>query len=116
MRIISKTVIYTLLFLAIARALPQYFILDSVMTAVIASFVLVLLDLTVKPILHIISFPITFLTFGLFSIVINAAILELTSSIMHGRFEFASFGSAIIVAIILSIASSIINNYAKSRN
>lgn len=116
MRIISKTLIYTLLFLAVARALPQYFMLDSVITAVIASFVLVLLNATVKPILHFISFPITFFTLGLFSIVINAIILELTSSIMHGRFEFTSFGGAIIVAIVLSIANSIINNYAESRN
>ncbi|GKQ43048.1 membrane protein [Companilactobacillus sp. RD055328] len=114
MRIISKTLIYTLLFMAINQALPQYFSMDSVMTALIASFVLVLLNLTIKPILHLISFPITFLTFGLFSFVINAIILELTSSIMHDAFRFNSFGSAILVAIILSIANSIINNYVNS--
>ncbi|MGR3741528.1 phage holin family protein [Companilactobacillus sp. DQM5] len=116
MRIITKTIIYTLLFLAIAQILPQYFILDSAMTALVASFILVLLNLTVKPILHIISFPITILTFGLFSIVINAIILEITSVFMSGKFEFTSFGGAILVSILLSIASTIITNYSKSRD
>lgn len=111
MGIFAKTGVYTLLFLAIARILPGNFYLDSVMTAVIASFILVLLNMTIKPVLHILAFPITFLTLGLFSIVINALMLELTSSFLSANFHFSSFGSAMMVAILLSIANSIINNY-----
>ncbi|WP_125707291.1 phage holin family protein [Companilactobacillus zhongbaensis] len=112
MRLLIKTGIYTLLFMAIARVLPNLFRIDTVVTAIIASFVLVLLNWTVKPVLHIISLPITFITFGLFSFVISAVTLELTSLIMGAEhFYFNGFGSALIVAIILAICNSIINSF-----
>lgn len=115
MRFLGKVAIYTLLFIAIAQILPQYFFIDSVGTAIVASVVLVLLNYTIKPILKFISFPITFLTLGLFSIVINAAMLELTSGLLSGMFHFSSFGGAMLVAILLSIANTIISNYVRSR-
>lgn len=115
MRLIIKMVIHTLLFLAIARVLPNMFQIDSLATAILASFVLVLLNWTVKPILHIISFPITFMTFGLFSFVISAITLELTSMVLgSSSFYFSSFGAALVVAVILAICNSIINSYAAS--
>lgn len=115
MKFLGKIAIYTLLFIAIARILPQYFFIDSIVTALIASFVLVLLNYTVKPILRLISFPITILTFGLFSIVINAVMLELTSNLLSGMFHFSSFGGAMLVAILMSISNTIINNYVRTR-
>ena len=112
MRLLIRTGIYTLLFLAIARILPNMFRIDTFVTAIIASFVLVLLNWTVKPLLHIISFPITFITFGLFSFVISAITLELTSALMgQNRFYFNGFGSALVVAVILAICNSIINSF-----
>ncbi|MQS45662.1 phage holin family protein [Companilactobacillus mishanensis] len=113
MRLLIKTAIYTLLFLAIAALLPNMFRVDTLATAIIASFILVLLNWTVKPILHIISLPITFLTFGLFSFVISAITLEITSALLSVRFYFSSFGSALVVAIIMAICNSIINGFAR---
>lgn len=113
-RLIIRTAIYTLLFMAIARVLPSMFQIDTVSTAIIASFVLVVLNWTVKPILHIISFPITFITFGLFSFVISAITLEITSALMgQMHFNFNGFGSALVVAVILAACNSIINSFAK---
>ncbi|AKP68218.1 phage holin family protein [Companilactobacillus ginsenosidimutans] len=113
MKLLIKTAIYTLLFMAIARVLPNMFQIDTVVTAIIASFVLVLLNWSVKPLLHIISFPITFITFGLFSFVISAITLELTSMVMGSQhFNFNGFGSALVVAVILAICNSIINSFA----
>lgn len=112
MRLLIKTAIYTLLFMAIARVLPNVIQIDTVWTALIASFVLVLLNWTVKPLLHVISFPITFITFGLFSFVISAITLEITSAVMGAtHFNFNGFGSALIVAVILAICNSIINSF-----
>ncbi|MFD1418396.1 phage holin family protein [Companilactobacillus keshanensis] len=112
MKLLIKVAIHTLLFLAIARLLPNMFRVDSLATAILASFVLVLLNWTVKPILHVISFPITFITFGLFSFVISAITLELTSAILGSNsFYFSSFGAALLVAVILAICNSIINSY-----
>ncbi|WP_125565503.1 phage holin family protein [Companilactobacillus insicii] len=113
MRLLIKMAIYTVLFLAIASLLPGMFYVNSLGTAVLASFVLIVLNWTVKPILHIISLPITFITFGLFSFVISAITLEITSSLMGpSTFYFSSFGAAIVVAIILAICNSVISNYA----
>jgi len=112
MKLLIKLVIQTLLFLAIARVLPGMFQIDSVGTAILASFVLVILNWTIKPLLHIISLPITFITFGLFSFVINAITLELTSVLVGSTsFHFTSFGAALLVAVILAICNSIINSY-----
>lgn len=112
MKLLIKMAIYTLLFLATARVLPTMFQVDTLGTAIIASFVLVILDFTIKPLLHLVSLPITFITFGLFSFVINAITLELTSALVgSASFHFSSFGSAIVVAIVLAICNSIINRY-----
>jgi len=114
MKLIIKMVVQTLLFLAIARVVPGMFQIDSVGTAIVASFVLVILNWTIKPLLHIISLPITFITFGLFSFVINAITLELTSVLVGSTtFHFNGFGSALIVAVILAFCNSIINIYTR---
>ena len=114
MKLLIRLVIQTLLFLAIARVLPGMFQIDSLGTAILASLVLVILNGTIKPLLHIISLPITFITFGLFSFVINAITLELTSALVgSASFHFNGFGSALVVAVILAICYSIINNYSR---
>lgn len=51
----------------------------GIMPAIIAAFVLSILNMLVKPVLTILSLPFTLLTFGLFSFVVNAAILQMTS-------------------------------------
>ena len=112
MKLLIKVAIQTLLFLAIARLLPGMFRVDTLVTAIIASLVLAILNWTIKPLLHIISLPITFITFGLFSFVINAITLELTSALVGSNsFYFNGFGSALVVAVILAICNSIINSY-----
>ncbi|HJF87946.1 MAG TPA: phage holin family protein, partial [Companilactobacillus farciminis] len=57
MKLLIRLVIQTLLFLAIARILPGMFQIDSLGTAILASLVLVILNGTIKPLLHIISLP-----------------------------------------------------------
>ena len=74
-----------------------------------------LLNMAVKPILQVLSLPITVLTFGLFYLVVNTAMLYLASGIPSGLFGvdfyIASFGSAFIASIVrISIASSILNS------
>ena len=79
------------------------------------AFVLWLLNSFVKPFLIILYLPITLWTMGLFYFVINALLLELTSVVMKGAFYFTSFGSALIVAIIMSIVNLIVTNYFMNR-
>lgn len=104
MKVVYQTIINTLLFMALAQVLPTMFFLNNFTTAIVAGFVLVLLNMTIKPLLHIISFPITLLTFGLFSVVVNALTLEIITLLIPG-FGFRSFGAAVIVSVIMSVAN-----------
>ena len=81
----------------------------SSMTALLATgLVLGLLNATVKPLLKVISLPVTILTLGLFSLIINALVLELTFTLIGGTY-ISSFGTAIWASLILSIINSILN-------
>lgn len=111
MKIIYQTIINTLLFMALARVLPSLFFIDNFITAIIAGFVLVLLNMTIKPLLHIISFPITLITFGLISLIINGLTLEIVAWLING-FVLRSFSAAIIIALIMSIANSFVGYHA----
>jgi len=70
--------------------------------ALVAAVVMGLVNVIVKPILSILSLPITILTLGLFSLVINALMLMLTSSFVPG-FSIGGFGTAFFAAIVLSV-------------
>lgn len=87
---------------------------NSVIDVVAFAIVLALLNMAVKPILQALSLPITVLTFGLFYLVVNTAMLYLASGISGGLFGvdfyIASFGSAFIASIVISIASSVLNS------
>jgi len=81
------------------------------MMAIVASIVLSALNVLVKPILHILSLPITLITFGLFSFVINGLMLKFTSVIVgEQNFAFSSLGAAVFISLLLSLINSIIAN------
>ncbi len=65
------------------RLVPGVTIADST-TFIFGSIILTLLTIFLKPLLNIVSFPFSLLTFGLFSIVINAVILYLLTIFVSG--------------------------------
>lgn len=111
MRLWNRVILNWVFFLALSGFFPQFFYVQNLWVALIASFVLALLDMLVKPILSLLSLPITFLTLGLFMLVINGVILEMTSWIVGSGFQFASFGAAMLIAAILSIVNSIATSF-----
>lgn len=68
------------------------------------SIVLGLLNITIKPLIKLLSLPITFLTLGLFSLVINAFVLKFAFSIVSGVY-LQGFIPAIGASILLSIVN-----------
>lgn len=76
--------------------------LDDLGVALVAALVLGLLNATVRPVLAFLTFPINFLTLGLFSFVISGFILWLTSAFVKG-FELRGCLPAIVVAILLAV-------------
>ena len=85
---------------------------DSYTTAIIVAFVLSILNLFVKPILIILTLPITVFTLGLFLLVINAIIIVLTDNLIDG-FSVSSIWIAILFSILLSILQSILHSLLK---
>ena len=78
--------------------------LDSPGSAFIAAVILGLVNAFIKPILHIVTLPIQFVTLGLFTLLINGLILTLVAHLVSG-FNIHGFGSATIGALVLSIVS-----------
>lgn len=96
---------------SLAGGLQNTFYVSSVWIALLASFVLALLNAVVKPILFVLSLPITILTLGLFSVVLNAIMLELTSWFVGSNFTFSSFGTTLIIAVLMSLCNAIISDH-----
>jgi putative membrane protein len=108
MRWLISIVINAILFMALAGFLTESFHIAGFGAAVTASFILSILNVLVRPLLIILTLPFTILTLGFFLFVINAITLMLTDRIMGDEFEIAGFGMALLVAIIMAIANTII--------
>lgn len=74
--------------------------------AVIAALVLAVVNVTVKPIVSLFSLPITFITLGLFSIVINALMLYVVAWIVPGV-ETVGFWQTVLASIIIGLLSAL---------
>jgi len=76
----------------------------SLWHSVVLAAVIGLLNRYIKPFLIILTIPVTFLTLGIFLLVINGIIIVLASEIVPG-FEVDGFGSAILFSLILSLTN-----------
>ena len=77
-------------------------------TALIAGFILGVVNVLVRPILLVLTFPLTLVTLGLFIFVVNALCFGLTAAVVPG-FAVAGFWSMLFGALIVSIVSWILN-------
>lgn len=85
---------------------------DGYVGAIIVAVVLSILNLLVKPILVILTLPITIITLGLFLLVINAIIILLADKLVDG-FSVSNFGTAILFSILLSILQWVLQSFLK---
>ena len=87
---------------------------DGTTSLIMAALALTVLNGTLKPVLKFLSFPITFLTLGLFSFVINAIILNVAFSLTSGAW-LGGFVPALIAGFILSIINRILSGYFEDK-
>lgn len=100
--------------LIVVAQLFESFYVETFGTAILASIILSMLNIFVKPILIILTLPITFLTFGFFLFIINAITLMITQSFLAPEFVIDGFGMAIIAAIIIAIINMVLNRFVKN--
>ncbi|MDO5988378.1 phage holin family protein [Flavivirga amylovorans] len=111
MKLITK-----LLLNALAVFIIAYFLkgvnVDSYLTAIIVAVVLSILNLFVKPVLIVLTLPITVVTLGLFLLIINALIILLADKLIDG-FSVNSIWIAVLFSILLSVLQSILHSLLK---
>jgi putative membrane protein len=101
------TVLVTAVSLLILARLSIGLDVDDTKSALIAALVLGLLNATLRPVLGFFAFPITLLTFGLFSFVLNAIVLYITAALVNG-FHIRGFLHALVASILLGILNGLI--------
>jgi putative membrane protein len=79
----------------------------GVLTIVIAASILWLVNIIIRPLVQLVSFPLTLLTFGIFSLVVNAAMVSLVD-IMMPNFKIHSFWLCLLIALVVSFANTVV--------
>ncbi|MBX0332024.1 phage holin family protein [Pontibacter sp. HSC-14F20] len=105
-------IIIKILLTGVAALLAAYLLpgvhIDGFITALILAAVLALLNAVVRPILVILTIPVTILTLGLFLLVINALIILLADYLIGG-FDVDGFLWALIFSLLLSLITAILD-------
>lgn len=96
--------------LFLASAIVPGVAISGAGTFILASILLALVNVFVRPIAFVLTLPITIVTLGLFLFVINAAMFGLVAAMLDG-FAVAGFWSAVFGAIVVSITSTIASWY-----
>ena len=111
MRFFIRLIVTALAVVIAAYILPGVSV-DGGLTAVVVAAVLSLLNAFIKPLLIILTIPITVVTLGFFLLVINALII-LAADKLVGGFEVDGFWYALLFSIVLTIVVSLLNMLVK---
>lgn len=102
-----------LIILIIAVYVASYMIpgvtIDSVTSLIVVSIVLGVINAFVKPVLIILTFPLTILTLGIFLLILNGLMVLLVGSIVPG-FHVSGILSAVLFSIVVSLVSSLLSS------
>lgn len=112
-KFLTSVIIYAIAIFLVAW-LFDLIAIDSPVAWIIASLVLGILNATVRPFLALITLPLTIVTLGLFTLVINGLMLFLMSALVSGV-EIESFWRAVLAAFLITIISSVFNALISDR-
>ncbi|MGL4760442.1 MAG: phage holin family protein [Sarcina sp.] len=82
---------------------------------IIFAVVLMIVNLVIRPVIQLISLPLTCLTFGIFALVINVAMILLASALVPG-ISINGFFSALLISIGISVLTSLVHIGEKNDN
>lgn len=110
-RMIARWIINALALYIVARILPGIHLTDFG-SALIAVLIIGLVNALIKPVLFLLTLPVTVLTLGLFTFVLNALMFMLASAVTPG-FKIDGFGTALLGSILLSIITTIFHSLVR---
>ena len=101
--ILLRWIVYALIIVFVSWIIPGIEV-DNFISAMLVCIIMAIINTFIKPFLQIITLPVTIITFGLFTFVINALMLMLAGWIAPG-FEVEGFVSALLGSLLLSLLS-----------
>jgi putative membrane protein len=107
MKIVLSWLLNTLALFITAKLIPGITV-DGFETLLIAALVIGLINATIKPLIQLLSLPVTIFTLGTFALVINAAMFGLAAWLVPG-FKITGFWSALFGSIVLSVVATILH-------
>jgi putative membrane protein len=111
MVILINWFVTTIAILIAAYLLPGVAI-RSLTAAIVAALVLGLINAIIKPVLVVLTLPLTIVTLGLFIFVLNALLVLLTSTIVPG-FYVQNFWWALLFSLVFSIVSFVLHRIVR---
>ncbi len=112
MRFIINILITAIAVYLLSKLLAPHVVINSFTTAIIFALVLAILNFIVKPLLIILTLPLTIITLGLFLLVINVLIILLADHFVSG-INIEGFWWAFIFGLLLSIVTTILHKLEK---
>ena len=111
MNILLSWVISALVILSASYLLPGVEV-ENFTAALVTALVLGIINALIKPLILLLTLPITLLTFGLFALVINALMILLADNLIPG-FRVDGFLWALAFSLVLSLINAFLNNFNK---
>lgn len=110
MRLILKLLVNAAALWAAGELISGINLEGNFWTILLVALVFGLVNTFIKPILKLLSFPVIILSLGLFTLIINAAMLGLTAALTDAL-DIVDFWSALLGAIVISIVSAVLNTF-----
>ena len=114
MRIIATWILNALALLAVAYLLPGIRV-DGFFSALIAAMLLGLINVLLRPLLILLTLPVTFVTLGLFVLVINGLLFWFAGSVLKG-FDVSDFWAGLTGSLLYSALSFILSFMLRKKN
>ena len=106
MQLLLIWLLNALALLTVAYVLPGI-IVDGFTAALVAALILGLINMLLRPLLILLTLPVTVITFGLFILIINGLLFWFAGSVLKG-FEVSGFWVGVLGALLYSIISSVL--------
>jgi putative membrane protein len=111
-QIIAQILVNGIVLWIAAYLVPGIVFNGGVFDLLILGLVFGVVNWVIKPIVLLLTLPLTILTLGLFALVVNSLMLMLTSAVVPS-YQVAGFWPALIGSVVISILSMFINRYVK---
>jgi putative membrane protein len=110
---VVRLIINMVAILIISYLFPRMIWVDGFLAALVAAFLLGVVNAIIRPILVFLTLPLTVVTLGLFLLVVNGLMLWLVSALVRG-FHVSGFWGAVLGSILISIVSWVLSRFLPS--